>query len=156
MLDVKCGRGVYIRSVAHDLGQALGCGGYVTKLIRHYCGGFDAADSVGFEELEASVANDLTGWQQYLHPLDHILKGLKSLTIGPDAQRQLQHGQHFSVGSQVPDAGYLEQYRAYSADGKFLALVAFDRPTISWHPVKVFQSHSVLPHRFSLPILCEA
>ena len=146
VLDVKCGRGVYIRSLAHDLGQVLGCGGYVTKLVRHYCGGFDAADSVGFEELEASVSETATGWQQYLYPLDHILRGLQSVTIGADAQRNLQHGQRFNLGSITSDAGFLEQHRAYSSDGTFLALIAFDPPTNSWYPVKVFQSDSVSPY----------
>lgn len=146
VLSVECGRGVYIRSLAHDLGQALGCGGYVTRLVRRFCGGFDAADSVGFEQLEVSVTEDQSGWEQHLHPLDHVLRGLKSVSVGPDAQNHLQHGQPINLGTSTPDAGHLEQYRAYSTDGKFLALIAFDRPTASWHPVKVFQSDVVSPY----------
>lgn len=145
-LEIECGRGVYIRSLAHDLGEALGCGGYVCGLIRLHCGGFDSADSVTLEQLEDANATTRDGWQQYLHPLDRVLRNLNSITVGSPAEKRLFQGQPISVGRQTPAAGYMEQFRAYSADGRFLALVSFDRAANSWRPVKVFQNIAPSQH----------
>jgi tRNA pseudouridine55 synthase len=145
-LRVESGRGVYMRSLAHDLGEALGCGGYVTDLARLYCGGFRAEESVTLEQLEEANAAEPLGWQQYLHPPDWALKGLRSIPVSIQAEHYLRHGQSISLGRMVPDAGYLEQFRAYSSDGRFLALVRFDRSTNTWQPVKVFKSDSPSPY----------
>jgi tRNA pseudouridine55 synthase len=145
-LRVESGRGVYMRSLAHDLGEALGCGGYVTDLARLYCGGFRAEESVTLEQLEEANAAEPLGWQQYLHPPDWALKGLRSISVSIQAEHYLRHGQSISLGRMVPDAGYLEQFRAYSSDGRFLAVVRFDRSTNNWQPVKVFKSDSPSPY----------
>ncbi len=52
-LRVHCGSGTYIRSLAHDLGEILGCGGYVKELRRIKVGSFDVADAVGLAQLNA-------------------------------------------------------------------------------------------------------
>ena len=67
-LTVDCGKGTYLRSIAHDLGQTLGCGGYVTQLSRLSCGQFKAENSVTLESLAEAAAGD--GWQKHLHPVD--------------------------------------------------------------------------------------
>ena len=145
-LDVECGKGVYIRSLAHDLGEALGCGGYVSSLVRLSCGGFDSADSVTLEQLEEANEADQSGWHHYLHPIDRALGALGSITVPPPAEKRLLQGQPISIGRQMPAAGYLEQFRAYAADGRFLALVSFDRSNNSWQPVKVFHNLGPSPY----------
>lgn len=145
-LRVESGRGVYMRSLAHDLGEVLGCGGYVTDLVRLYCGGFQAEEAVTLEGLEEAAAAEPPRWQQYLHPTDWVLKGLRSISVSTQAEHYLRHGQSINLGRMVLDAGYLEQFRAYSADGRFLAVVRFDRSTNTWQPVKVFQNDSPSPY----------
>ncbi len=144
-LEVKCGRGTYMRSLAHDVGEALGCGGHVADLVRLLCGGFPAEESVTLEQLEAAVDGP-EGWRKHLYPVDWVLRGLKSITLGQQAEDHLRHGQAVTLGRPELEAGYLEQYRAYNSQGVFLALVRFDRPTNSWQPEKVFQSDSPSPH----------
>ncbi|MSQ07542.1 MAG: tRNA pseudouridine(55) synthase TruB [Dehalococcoidia bacterium] len=143
VLDVECGRGVYMRSLAHDLGEALGCGGYVTDLTRTHAGGFSLASAVTLEDLERANTTDPAGWQQYLHPVDWMLQGLKSISVGRAAEQCLRNGQSINLGRLAPEAAYLEQFRAYSAEGRFLALVQFERSNNTWQPMKVF--HSRLP-----------
>ena len=143
-LDVDCGRGVYMRTLAHDLGEALGCGGHVTALERRSCGGFSAGDSVTLEELEAE-AQQPEGWLRRLHPVDWVVRDYKTVTVGPAAEKFLRNGQPVSLGRPDFNAGYLEQFRAYSTAGHFLALVRFDRAGNSWRPVKVFQPDSRSP-----------
>lgn len=146
VLDVECGRGVYMRSLAHDLGEALGCGGYVTDLARVQVGAFHLDNSLTLEDLERANVSDPAGWQQYLHPLDWVLRPLKSISVGRAAEQCLRNGQSISLGRLAPEAAYLEQFRAYSADGRFLALVRFDRSDNAWRPNKVFHSSAASPH----------
>ena len=138
-LDVDCGRGVYMRTLAHDLGEKLGCGAHVTNLERLSCGGFSADDSVTLEQLEAD-AQEPGGWQRRLHPVDWVVRDFKAVTVGPAAEKFLRNGQAVSLGRPQVNAGYLEQFRAYNSAGQFLALVRFDRADNSWRPVKVFQT----------------
>jgi len=147
VLDVESGRGVYMRSLAHDLGETLGCGGYVTDLVRLYCGGFRAEEALTLEQLEQASASSPDGWQQYLFPIDWVLRSMKSITVAPQAEKYLLNGQSINLGRTLVDAGYLEQFRAYSADGRFLALVRFDRGGgNAWQPIKVFQIDSPSPY----------
>ena len=143
-LDVECGRGVYMRTMAHDLGEILGCGAHVIDLERQSCGGFSSADSVTLEALE-EAAQSPGGWLALLHPLDWVLRSLKAVTVGAAAERFLQNGQPVSLGKPDISAGYLEQFRAYNSAGQFLALVRFDRASNSWRPVKVFNSNEESP-----------
>ena len=141
-LDVECGRGVYMRTLAHDLGELLGCGAHVTDLERRSCGGFSANDSVTLEGLEKAT-EEPDGWRRLLHPVDWVLRDYKTVTVGPAAEKYLLNGQPVSLGNPIMSAGYLEQFRAYNSEGQFLALVRFDRAGNSWCPLKVF--HSDIP-----------
>ena len=146
-LDVECGRGVYMRSLAHDLGQSLGCGGYVTDLERQYCAGFESSQGVTPQALEAAVseAGDPQGWLSHLHPIDHVLRGFRAITLGESTEKLLSNGQSVAAGRIPFPAGYLEQFRAYGSDGRFLAIVRHDLPGNAWQPVKVFQSQEPSP-----------
>ena len=145
VLDVESGRGAYMRSLAHDLGEALGCGGHVADLVRLSSGGFRAEEAVTLEELE-EVAAQPDGWKRFLHPIDWVLRDLRSISVGRQAEQYLRHGQSVSLGGPMLEAGYLEPFRAYSTDGQFLALVRFDREASAWRPVKVFQLHAPSPY----------
>ena len=143
-LDVECGKGVYMRTLAHDLGESLGCGAHVTDLERRSCGGFSASDSVSLEELEAEALG-LGGWLHRLCPVDWIVRDFRPVTVGPAAEKYLLNGQAVSLGRQEINATYMEQFRAYNKDGQFLALVRFDRADNSWRPLKVFQPSTPSP-----------
>jgi tRNA pseudouridine55 synthase len=60
---IDCGRGTYIRSIARDVGEALGVGGYLTQLRRTRVGAFDVSDAVTLEQLEAG------GVERHLHAI---------------------------------------------------------------------------------------
>lgn len=145
VLEVDCGGGTYIRSLAHDVGEALGCGGHVADLVRLLCGGFPAEESVTLEQLEAA-RDGPDGWQEHLYPVDRVLLDLKSITLDRQAEEHLRHGQAVTLGGPELDTGYLEERRAYNSEGVFMALVRFDRPTNSWQPAKVFQIDAPSPY----------
>jgi tRNA pseudouridine55 synthase len=145
VINVACGRGVYMRSLAHDLGGVLGCGGYVTDLVRTYTGGFSIEESVTLEQLEQTNTQDPTAWLQHLLPVDSVLTGLRAVKVGPQAEQYLNCGQPVGMGRTAMEAGYLEQFRLYSTDGRFLALAKCDRSTNTWKPEKVFHSGAPSP-----------
>ena len=145
VLEVDCGGGTYIRSLAHDVGEALGCGGHVADLVRLLCGGFTAEESVTLEQLE-EAGDGPDGWQKHLHPVDRVLQDLKSITLDRQAEEQLRHGQAVTLRRPEIEAGYLEECRAYNSEGVFMALVRFDQPNNSWQPAKVFQIDDPSPY----------
>ena len=144
-LDVECGRGVYMRSLAHDLGTALGCGGYVIDLERQYCAGFDSADGITPQELDTMIEEGRYSWKTRLHPVDHVLRRLRAITVSESAEKALSNGQSVDCGRLILEPGYLEQFRAYSPNGRFLGLVKHNRQGNFWQPVKVFQVNEPSP-----------
>lgn len=144
-LDVECGRGTYMRSLAHDLGESLGCGGHVTDLERQLCAGFPVSEAVTLEQLE-EAGEGPDGWRKHLFPVDWVLRSLKSITLGQKAEEDLRQGRTVTLGRPELELGYLEECRAYNSEGVFLAVVRFDRPTNSWQPVKVFKSEAPSPY----------
>ena len=145
VIEVECGKGTYIRSLAHDLGEALGCGGHIVDLVRLRCGGFPADESVTLEQLQEAVDRP-EGWQKHLYPVDRVLMGLKSITLGTQAEAHLRNGQAVASDRPQSESSYFEEHRAYNYQGIFIALIKFDWPSNTWQPVKVFQTNTPSPY----------
>ncbi|MEN3157890.1 tRNA pseudouridine(55) synthase TruB [Alkalimonas sp. NCh-2] len=119
---VHCSKGTYIRTLIDDLGEALGCGAYVSALHRTQVGPFQAEAMQPLPKLEALAApchqsRDFSTLDQLLLPLDAALHGLEALTLSAEQQRRIAHGQSF--GCELPDA---EAVRLYSAKQQFLGI----------------------------------
>ena len=89
-VDVACGKGTYIRSIARDLGAALGVGGYVAELRRLRIGPFNADDGVTLDADPEVVRTKVL-------PLGVALSGLPQVTVSADDARRLRHGQTIPV-----------------------------------------------------------
>ncbi|MBM3947464.1 MAG: tRNA pseudouridine(55) synthase TruB, partial [SAR202 cluster bacterium] len=97
-LEVECGRGMYIRSLAHDVGEALSCGAHLRALTRLRTGPFRAEDSVTLETFEQAGADQR--WEELLYPVDFVLSSLPAaVVLGPMVQAICR-------GQQVPLAGH--------------------------------------------------
>lgn len=130
-VEVECGKGTYIRSLAHDLGQVLGCGAHLRKLTRLQSGPFRIEEAVSPEELEEAFRQGY--WQTYLHPLDVALSHLDAVIVGESDRKAILNGRFIALA----DVGG-ELCRAYSSDGKLLAVLRFRPDRGLWHPEKVF------------------
>jgi tRNA pseudouridine55 synthase len=130
-IDVRCSSGTYIRSLAHDVGAALGCGGHLTALTRLASGSFTLEDAVTLENLRG--LSDLEG---LLRPLDAALQDLPAVTLDADAARRILLGQAIPLNGVEALAGS-PLYRAYDAGGILLALIAYDSTNQLWRPKKV-------------------
>ena len=143
-LTVDCGKGTYLRSIAHDLGETLGCGGYVTQLTRLSCGQFNAEDGVTLESLADAADGD--GWQKHLHPVDWALQELAPMTLADPEERAIRNGQAVAGPDGAGAQNEREQRRAYNRNGVFLAIVEYRPDSGRWQPTRVFHGDAPSPY----------
>jgi len=84
-LRVECSAGTYIRSLARDIGQKIGCGGYLTALDRTRSGAFRRSDAVPLSELPDT-------WQDHLIPMERLLPELARLDLDESTAVRVRHG----------------------------------------------------------------
>ena len=115
-LDIRCSKGTYVRSLAHDLGEALGCGGHVARLRRLASAGFSVDQAVTLDALHAleTPAQRAT----LLLPGDEAIAHLPAVTLSSNAAYYLRQGQTVSTPHGLP-AGWV---RIYQQDREFLGL----------------------------------
>ena len=144
-IDVTCGKGTYIRSLAHDLGQMIGCGAYMKSLERRAYGPFSITNAISIDELEESFAGKY--WQRYIHPIDSVLLHLKAIVVNDDVRQDIRHGRTVDnkyISTQMltdeskPEESQEVLCRAYGLDGNFLGILRFVSETGQWKPEKVF------------------
>jgi tRNA pseudouridine55 synthase len=90
VLEMVCGKGGYVRSIARDLGKALGCHGHVEALTRLWSGPFDLEDSVALDAIEAAAGTEAI--DAFLQPLEIALSDLPQVRCTPEAAARLRHG----------------------------------------------------------------
>ena len=90
MFYVKCSKGTYVRSICYDVGQALGCGGHMSFLLRTESGKFNLDNSITLEELEIFKENEIL--DNYLYDIDYVLSNLGLIDINPLAVKSFVNG----------------------------------------------------------------
>ena len=116
LIRVACSKGTYVRTLCHDIGQALGCGGCMSSLQRVKAAGFTLADSVTLEAVQEAV--DRGEGESLLLPVDCCFAGLPVLVLKTaGAEKKIRNGAALPVRD-VPDG----EYRVYGMDKTFLAL----------------------------------
>jgi tRNA pseudouridine55 synthase len=135
-VEVACSPGTYIRSLAHDFGRRLGCGGYLQALVRLRSGHFALEDAVSLERIAEAFEHGQEG--NYLLPIDEALLDWPALVVGVEKAQRLIQGQAIEASELGADEDDALLWRAYSLDGRFLAVVRFDRARGLWRPKKVF------------------
>ena len=89
-VEVVCSKGTYIRCLADDLGQVLGCGAYLKNLVRLRCGLFDIENAIPLSQLEDAFRYGY--WQQFVHPLDSVLLNWKAILVNDDRRQKIGNG----------------------------------------------------------------
>ena len=101
-IEVECGKGTYIRSLAHDLGEELGCGAHLSALTRTRVGPFKIEDAIGMEELEAAFERG--DWQEHLLPMDYALLEMPAITLHIEDEKDIRHGQSVAIDEDRTEA----------------------------------------------------
>ena len=126
-IEVDCSKGTYIRTIADDLGQILGCGGHIIALRRLKAGAFTLAQSVTLAELEEAKrgANDesagFEALDAYLMPMDQAIEDLPAVELPSYTAEFLKHGQAVQV-SKAPAEGLVRLYE----EGDFIGIGCID------------------------------
>jgi tRNA pseudouridine55 synthase len=133
-LDIECGKGTYIRSLAFDLGERLGPGAHLAALVRTRSGPFTLASSVTLDTLAEAFAADT--WREHLFAIDEALLDWQAAILGEASEQRIRFGQVLDVPTENPaDSNTL--LRAYTADGRFIGILR--RSEAGWQPHKVLQ-----------------
>ena len=109
-LRVECSKGTYIRTLCHDIGQALGCGGTMAELRRTKAAGYTMDRAVTMEQVQAAADP-----AALLAPVDSLFAHLPALTLTAAQTKCVRNGGTFTF----PRKG---EWRAYGPDGAFLAV----------------------------------
>jgi tRNA pseudouridine55 synthase len=131
MLEMTCGKGGYVRAIARDLGQVLGCYGHVQSLRRIWSGPFEADDGLTMEQVEEMARTPEL--DAYLHPLEKGLSELPELRCTPEGAARLRNGNPGMV--LASDVEYGDECWA-SLEGRAIAVGIYKAGEL--HPNRVF------------------
>jgi tRNA pseudouridine55 synthase len=129
-LRVHCSGGTYVRSIAHDLGQAMGCGAHLTELRRLASGEFEIAQARSLEQLETLAAEDRL--MEALVPMGQMMPGFPSVFVDDITAAQIRNGRNFNASPfrAQADAKYV---KAVDAAGDLVAVGDAVLPNV-YHP----------------------
>lgn len=138
-VEVVCGKGTYIRSLAHDLGQSLGCGAHLKSLIRTRCGFFDIKDAISIPQLEEAFRYGY--WRHFVYPIDIMLRHYSAIVVNDATEDIIRKGGSLVLeqSGSHGENGCPGQHpcRAYTLDGHFLAVLHHLPEKGIWQPKKV-------------------
>ncbi len=159
-VELTCSAGTYVRALARDLGDELGCGAHLTALTRLASGDFTLSKAVRLEQFAAAVTasdshpakephglsqaqkgagKETLAWHQLVMPIDTGLKHFPACTLSAQESQRVRSGQ--PLPSELVKAPRDQLCRAYAAndtDQRLLALLRFDDDAELWRPHKVF------------------
>ncbi|MCC8060111.1 MAG: tRNA pseudouridine(55) synthase TruB [Clostridiales bacterium] len=150
-MTVSCSKGTYIRTLCHDIGETLGCGGCMEYLLRTRVGSFALADSLRLDAIEA--LRDSGDLERHILAVDAAFADLPRLTVRPQGDKLVNNGNPFApeLADMVTDAvltGALEASydgnlwpraaRVYDSCGRFIGIYDYEAGKRRYKPRKVF------------------
>ncbi len=132
--DAHCSKGTYIRSLAHDLGEKLGCGAHLVALTRTASGQFTLGEAHTLDELRAAFEGGYA--ERFLLPIDEALLQFEAVVLDAATAKRIQRGNALTCAREFSSS----LLRAYSADGELIALLERGSAPAEWKPKKVFVS----------------
>ena len=151
---IECSSGTYIRSLAHEMGQKVGCGAHLAEITRTAVGEFSLEQAITLEELaEAKQAGKFT---ERLIPLESLLSNFPRVNVLPVIEKRVRHGSKFNIsiaqiqpGRSEPPPGATMQLdggepmpprlRVFSQQEKLIAIAEAVVPR-TYQPIVVFES----------------
>lgn len=130
-LRVTCTAGTYVRALARDIGEMLGCGAHLTALRREVSGTFSLEEAIPLDALQAAGAD----WQRYLLPMDRAVERLDAVHLNAVDSLRFVSGQTAPIAERGT-----ELRRVYTADGAFVGIGQHDSAQSVLKPIKVFHA----------------
>lgn len=148
-IRVVCSKGTYIRTLCHDIGQALSCGAVMTSLVRSRVGEFRLKDAKTLDELQELA--DQGRLQEAVIPVEEMFHALPAIQVSDGAQKALLNGNQLKRSEVLAkeEAGIIGkmlqgfpvdqgEYRVYSMDSRFCAIYRYEGDRRLFTPVKMF------------------
>ena len=121
ILRIRCSKGTYVRTLCHDIGQALGCGGCMFSLRRTMAAGFTLDESVTLEQMQE-------GGEALLRPTDSLFRDRPNYRLKTEKQEErCRNGNPFFIQENLPEG----EYRIYGREGEFLCLSRLQGDTMT-------------------------
>ena len=135
--DVSCSKGTYIRSLCRDIGEKLGCGAVMERLIRTEVKGFTIEESLTLDAVEK--ARDDGTLMQHVLTTDKLMPDIPELHISAKGEKLLANGNKLSADSFVENQIYRDTYvKVYDENGRFVALYEYSDEKRQYVPFKMF------------------
>ncbi|HWT76591.1 MAG TPA: tRNA pseudouridine(55) synthase TruB [Mobilitalea sp.] len=139
-MSVDCSKGTYIRTLLHDIGETLGCGGTMKSLIRTAVGKFRIEDSLTLTQIEALVREN--NFDSYIIPVDDMFPDYMKIHVDREFHKYIYNGNAFSREHTIDHkaANSSEFVRVYDAENVFVGIYRYELDDELYKPVKMFLS----------------
>lgn len=139
-VSVDCGKGTYIRTLLHDIGEKLGCGAAMKSLLRTAVGSFQLDNALKLSEIEKLAKENKLG--DYIIPLDAMFLSYPKKIVAKEYQKLIYNGnpfreKHLMEGNKDFTDGWVRVYDSYDT---FVGIYQFDSKKNSYVPIKMFLS----------------
>ena len=137
-MRVHCSKGTYIRTLCHDIGLKLGCGGCMESLKRTRVADFSIEQALTLGEIEKK--RDAGELEQILYPTDYVFRALEAVTVQKKYGKILYNGNRIAKAFFVtpPISDETESVRIYDEEGRFIGIYRYDKRQENYKPVKIF------------------
>lgn len=137
-MRVHCSKGTYIRTLCEDIGNRLGCGACMERLVRTRVAGFTIENAHTLAELEQAAADGSI--MKYILPVDQVFSQKKRVSAAPGYKKLLHNGNKLSVEMLLNSERMQpkEQLRVYDSDGVFVGIYEYQEETALLKPIKMF------------------
>jgi tRNA pseudouridine55 synthase len=153
---IECAPGTYVRSLAHDMGQALGYGAHLSEIVRTAVGEFTLDQAVKLEEFEKAAREGRAA--EWILPLERLLPELPRANVLPIIERRVRHGSKFNLtiaqiqpgGVQIAQGGPAEldagewkpaRLRVFNQQGRLIAIAEAIVPR-TYQPIVVLEAEA--------------
>ena len=125
-LRISCSKGTYIRTLCNDIGECLGCGGCMERLLRTRVGEYKLSQAHRLSEIEAAAREDEIS--SLIIPVEEVLSGLPAFLCNEAANKKLINGNRLELSELTPIDGAKpsERIRVYTHEGTFAAVYRAD------------------------------
>ena len=135
---VECGKGTYIRTLLHDIGESLGCGATMKSLVRTAVGGFGIDEALTLAELENLVQQG--GLQPYLVTVDEVFSHYPKVVVAREYNKLIYNGNMFTPEHVQMPLQEIGSYvvRVFDSEEQFIGLYTFLSEEKRYKPKKMF------------------
>ncbi|RPJ60215.1 MAG: hypothetical protein EHM12_06375, partial [Dehalococcoidia bacterium] len=133
-IKVRCSKGTYIRSLAHDLGELMECGAYLKSLVRSAYDPFLLGSSISLDDIKEALAAG--SCDRLLFPVDYPLQEWQRQVVSQEISTKIIQGH--DILFDCADISTDNPLCVYGPAQNFLAVMKFVRENRLWHPEKVF------------------